>query len=147
MAILRARSRLPREAQERPPGQRMEAEMAVTLEIDNANLVVRLDGWHRWAALKREVRAPLAAITSASVSHDASKFKRGYRWPGSYVLGKIYGGTWKSKGATDFWMVDNPKQVLVIDFAGQPYDRWLLTVDYPEDWVRRLSPKSWEGWE
>ncbi len=119
--------------------------MAVTLEIDNADLVVRLDGWQRWAALKREVRAPLASIASASISRDAEMLKRGHRWPGSYVQGRMYAGTWKGKGATDFWMVSNPHEVLVIAFANQPSDRWLLTVDDPAGWVRRLSQKRWGG--
>jgi hypothetical protein len=34
--------------------------------------------------------------------------------------------------------------VVVIEFADQPYDHWLLNVDHPEDWVRRLAPKAWE---
>jgi hypothetical protein len=121
--------------------------MAVTLQIEDADLVVRLDGWQRWVALKREVRAPLAALTSASISRAANSLKRGYRWPGSYVAGRMYAGTWKSKGATDFWMVTTPHEVLVIEFTGQAYDRWLLTVDDPEAWVRRLTPKRWEAWE
>ncbi len=121
--------------------------MAVTLEIDNTELVVRLDGWQRWVALKQEVRAPLAAVTSASISRDANALKRGYRWPGSYVQGRMYAGTWKSKGATDFWMVTQPGEVLVIAFANQPYDRWLLNVDDPGEWVRRLTPKGWDGVE
>ena len=50
-------------------------------------------------------------------------------------------------GATDFWMVYYPREVLVIAFSGQPYDRWLLSVDDAEGWVRRLSPKAWDGWE
>jgi hypothetical protein len=121
--------------------------MAVTLQIDDEELVVRLDGWQRWVALKREVRAPLASVTSASLYPDANTLKRGYRWPGSYVAGRMYAGTWKSKGATDFWMVTDPHEVLVIAFADQPYDRWLLTVDDPEGWVRRLSATRWEAWE
>ena len=120
--------------------------MAVTLQIEGEELVVRLDGWQRWVALKREVRAPLASVTSALLSTDANTLKRGYRWPGSYVQGRMYAGTWKSKGATDFWMVSNPQDVLVITFTGQPYDRWLLNVADQEDWARRLSPKAWEGW-
>jgi hypothetical protein len=120
--------------------------MAVTLEIDNADLVVRLDGWQRWVALRREIRAPLAAVTSASVSTDAGALKRGYRWPGSYVMGRLYAGTWKSKGAADFWMVSDPRAVLVIVFTGQAYDRWLLNVPDAEGWVRQLAPKRWSAW-
>ena len=119
--------------------------MAVTLQIEDGELVVRLDGWQRWTALRREVRAPLASVASASISRDANTLKRGYRWPGSYVPGRMYAGTWKSKGATDFWMVTNPHEVLVIDFTDQSYDRWLLNVDDPEDWVRRLRLKVWDG--
>ena len=118
--------------------------MAVTLQVEEGELVVRLDGWQRWAALKREVQAPLASVTSASISRDANTLKRGHRWPGSYVQGRMYAGTWKSKGATDFWMVNNPREVLVIEFANQPYNRWLLNVEFPEDWVRRLTPRAWE---
>ena len=118
--------------------------MAVTLEIEDEDLVVRLDGWQRWAALKREVRAPLASVTSVSISRDANTLKRGYRWPGSHVQGRMHAGTWKSKGATDFWMASNLHEVLVIEFADQPYDRWLLNVDDPDGWLRRLSPKAWE---
>jgi hypothetical protein len=118
--------------------------MAVSLQIDGEDLVVRLDGWQRWAALKREVRSPLASVASACISTDADTLKRGHRWPGSYVQGRMYAGTWKSRGATDFWMVSSPREVLVIEFANQPYDRWLLNVDGLEDWVRRLTPKAWE---
>ena len=121
--------------------------MAVTLQIEDAELVVRLDGWQRWAALKREVRAPLAAVTAVSIARDANILKRGHRFPGSYVQGRMYAGTWQSKGATDFWMVSNPRKVLVIAFADQAYDRWLLNVDDLEGWVRRLSTKRWEAWE
>ncbi len=115
--------------------------MAVTLQIDDEELVVRLDGWQRWAALKREVRAPLAAVAAVSLATDAGALERGHRWPGSHVAGRMYAGTWKSRGATDFWMVNTPHNTLVIEFANQPYDRWLLSVDDPEQWVRRLSRK------
>lgn len=121
--------------------------MAVTLQIEDDELIVRLDGWQRWAALKREVRAPLESVTSAYLSSDASALKRGHRWPGSHVAGRMYAGTWKSKGATDFWMMNTPHEVLVIEFANQPYDRWLLSVDDPESWVRGLSDKRWIGFE
>ena len=116
--------------------------MAVTLQIEGDELIVRLDGWRRWVALKREVRAPLGSVTSAFISTDGDTLKRGYRWPGSHVQGRMYAGTWKTKGATDFWMVNNLHEVLVIEFANQAYDRWLLNVDDPEGWVRRLSPQA-----
>ena len=121
--------------------------MAVTLQIEDDELIVRLDGWQRWAALKREVRAPLDSVTSAYLSRDANALKRGFRWPGSHVADRMYAGTWKSKDATDFWMMTTPHEILVIEFANQPYDRWLLSVPDPESWVRRLSRKTWAGWE
>lgn len=116
--------------------------MAVTLQMEDEELVVRLDGWQRWVALKREVRAPLGSVTSAFISINGDTLKRGHRWPGSHVQGRMHAGTWKSKGATDFWMVDNLREVLVIEFADQVYDKWLLNVDDPEGWVRRLSPQA-----
>ena len=121
--------------------------MAVTLQVEGEELVVRLDGWQRWAALKREVRAPLAAVTAVSVSRDANALKRGHRWPGSYVQGRMYAGTWKSRGAADFWMVTHPHDALVIEFADQAYERWLLNVDDPAGWVRRLSRNTWTAWD
>ncbi|MEZ4563234.1 MAG: hypothetical protein R2853_10895 [Thermomicrobiales bacterium] len=76
--------------------------MAVTQQIEGEDLVVRLADWSRWVA------------------------------PNRGFAGRMYAGTWQSKGATGFWMVTNPRETVVIASSSQRSYGWLLDVDDQE---------------
>ena len=101
----------------RAPVSRVKLQMAVTRQIEGEDLVVRLADWSRWVALNRG------------------------------FAGRMYAGTWQSKGATGFWMVTNPREAVVIASSSQRSYGWLLDVDGREGRVRQLSPKRWEACE
>ena len=68
------------------------------LVIEGDELVVQLSRWERLAALRRDVRLPLAAVRSAAVEGEPWRALRGIRSPGTGWPGRIAYGTWRLTG-------------------------------------------------
>jgi hypothetical protein len=106
----------------------------VTLEVEQDELVVRLSGVEHAAALRREVRVPLALIESVCADPDPWSALRGIRAPGTGIPGVVaYGVRRITGGAPDFAAVHGRGPAVRIDLApGAPFGRLLVTVEDAE---------------
>jgi hypothetical protein len=68
------------------------------LVVEGDELVVRLSGWERAAAMRGEVRVPLSAVRSVEVVSDPWHALRGIRSPGTGWPGVIAYGTRRMTG-------------------------------------------------
>jgi hypothetical protein len=68
------------------------------LVVEGAELVVRLSGWERAAAIRGDVRVPLAAVSSVALEPDPWDALRGIRSPGTGWPGVIAYGTRRLTG-------------------------------------------------
>jgi hypothetical protein len=102
----------------------------VTLEGED--LVVRLDGWDAAAALKRELRVPLAAVRSVRVGRFDDD---GWQIAGTGLPFTEYraGRFWR-RGERQFLSFSRREPVLVVEFdrsAGAPYDLVAIQISDP----------------
>ncbi|MBD0693950.1 hypothetical protein [Streptomyces sp. CBMA123] len=72
------------------------------LLVDGDDLVVRLTWWERIVTRRREVRAPLEAVTAVEVQPDRWRALRGIRISGLAVPGALCLGVWRHKDGRDF---------------------------------------------
>jgi hypothetical protein len=47
-------------------------------------------------------------------------------------------GSWRESGSVSFAACHGHRQTIVVDLAGQAYDRLIVTIDNPEGAVQRL---------
>jgi hypothetical protein len=110
----------------------------IDLLVEGGEVVVRLSGWDRVFALRREVRAPLASVTDVAHDQHIARNPKAPKWPGTRWPGKIYAGTWLHPDGRWFWCVRDPARAVRVDFADQPFRRWVVSVDDPPAAVRAI---------
>ena len=100
------------------------------LAIEGDELVVHLSRWERLAALRGDVRLPLAAVSSATVEGDPWRALRGIRSPGTGWPGRIAYGTWRLTGdRKDFAAVLKDRPVVRVELdPPSSYSRLLVSV-------------------
>ena len=119
-----------------------------SLEVQSEELVVRLSAVEQAAAMRREIRVPLAAIERVCTEPDPWGALRGIRAPGTGIPGVVaYGVRRVTGGAPDFAAVHGCGPAVRIDLApGAPFGRLVVTVDDTERAVAALragvSPSS-----
>jgi hypothetical protein len=103
-------------------------------------LLVRLTGWERLAALRGDVRLPLSAVSSAVVERFPWRALRGYRAPGTGWPGRIAYGVRRLTGdRKDFTAVLGERPALRIELnSPSPFARLVITVDEPDVAAARI---------
>lgn len=113
----------------------------VLLDIKQHNLVIQVLGLDRLWALKRRLVVPLEHIQS--VYHDPRVFRaswrKGVRFPGTSIPGVIAAGTFYRRGQKTFWDVKRGEKAIVLELAGDKYDRIIVEVVNPDQAVRCVS--------
>ncbi len=102
-----------------------------SLEVQSGELIVRLSGVERAAALRREVRVPLSCVESICADPDPWGTLRGMRAPGTDIPGVVaYGVRRITGGRPDFAAVHGCGPAVRVDLApGAPFGRIVVTVD------------------
>jgi hypothetical protein len=105
-----------------------------SLEVQSDQLVVRLSGVEQAAAMRREVRVPLASIERVCTEPDPWGALRGVRAPGTGIPGVVaYGVRRVTGGAPDFAAIHGCGPAVRIDLApGAAFGRLVVTVDDAE---------------
>ena len=116
--------------------------------MQSEELVVRLSAVEQAAAMRREIRVPLAAIERVCTEPDPWGALRGIRAPGTGIPGVVaYGVRRVTGGAPDFAAVHGCGPAVRIDLApGAPFGRLVVTVDDTEGAVAAVragvTPRS-----
>jgi len=104
----------------------------VTLEVQNSNLLLHVQGADKLWAFKSKLEIPLRHITGVradpSVAHG---WWRGLKLPGTNVPGVITAGTFYQHGRRVFWDVHNPENTIVIELQDERYDELIVEVADP----------------
>jgi hypothetical protein len=105
-----------------------------TLEVRQDALVVTLSGWERVAAMKREVRVPLAAVRGVCADPDPWSALRGVRVEGTGVPGMaVYGVRRMTGDRPDFAALHGRGPAVRVELTPEArYRRLLVTVADPE---------------
>jgi hypothetical protein len=108
------------------------------LLIDDETVTVALSLAEKVEALHGDVTVPRSAVVRVRTVPDGMDEVRGVRAPGTGLAGVIMVGTWRAAGAVTFAVCHGQRPAVVLELAGQPYDRLVVTVDNPEDAVASL---------
>ena len=115
--------------------------MAIALEVQDDELVVRLSGAQLVLSLCRTLRFPVAAVTGVCAAPRLQVPVNWLRWPGTSFPGLIKAGSFGRGADRDFWCVARGQQVLVVQLEpGQPYRRLVLEVPDAHADALRLRP-------
>ncbi len=115
--------------------------MAIELDLQDDQLVVRLSGAQMVLALCRTLRFPVVAVTGICAAPRKQVPATGLRLPGTSIPGRIRAGSFGRGAQRDFWCVARAEQVLVVQLEqGQPYRRLILEVPDAHAEAVRLRP-------
>jgi hypothetical protein len=110
------------------------------LEINDSNLIIKVQGADKLWALKSQLTIPLQHITDISYNPEEAKgWYHGLKLPGSQIPGVLTAGTFYKSGQKVFWDVHNPEQAIVIGLQNESYQKLIIEVSDPRTEVERVS--------
>jgi hypothetical protein len=116
---------------------RVKMSRVVSLRIDDWSVTVALSAAEKIEALHRNVTVPRTAVVGARGVPDGMAEVHG-RTTGTGLPGVMLVGTVRDSDSVTFAVCHGHRPAVVLDLAGQPYDRIVVTVQNPEEIVSRL---------
>ena len=111
-----------------------------SLMITAETVTVQLSAVEKAEALHGNVTVPRSAITSARAVDDGMDEIHGLRMPGTGIPGLLMVGTVRDRDFVTFAVCRARRPAIVIDLAGQPYNRLVITSDDAEAVAAGLAP-------
>lgn len=105
-------------------------EVSVTLML---NRFERLEGIHG------NITAAASSVTAVRASNDLWSELRGLRAPGTGIPGVIAVCTCRGPFGKDFAVVHGHRPGVVVEFDGEPFQRWVVSVDEPDQVAAAVS--------
>lgn len=102
------------------------------VEISPDRVDVRLRGFNRFWAFKRELSIPMANVKDATYVPYAPGFIGGLRWPGTAIPGVMTAGTYLSRGSKSFFAVHRGENALVLELDDWKYRRVIVDTKDPD---------------
>jgi hypothetical protein len=112
--------------------------MAELIVRDGA-VVLALTRLEHVEGFRRDLSAPVGSVTTVRVVADPWAELRGIRAPGTGVPGVVAVGTRRGSFGKDFAAVHGKVPGVVVEFDGQEFERWVLTVEDPEAAVATVT--------
>jgi hypothetical protein len=112
-----------------------------TLLIDDDTVTISLSVAEKVEALHGDVTIPRTAITRVREVEDGLREVHGLRAPGTGFPGVILVGTFRTLHHTTFAVCHGERSALVLDVAGQAYDRIIVTVDNADEALGALGTR------
>jgi hypothetical protein len=110
--------------------------------MDGRTVTVALSSTEKIEALRGNLIVPRAAVVHARAVPDGLAEVHGPRlatgWPGVSTVGTVRDYA-RDFDSVTFAVCHGPRPAVVLDLAGQPYDRIVVTVDNPDEIVSRLT--------
>ena len=100
------------------------------ITVADDQVLVTMRGPFRLFALRSKVEVPVASVVAVRTDDHARGLVRGFRT--GTATHNILAGTFKSSGCRAFWAVDDGHDAVVIDIAGETFDRVVVEVADPE---------------
>jgi hypothetical protein len=108
------------------------------LSISDATVTVVLSAVERLEGVHGDVSVPRSSVVGARQVPDGLAEVHGIRSPGTAFPGVMMVGTWRDSDSVTFAACHGHRPAVVVDLAGQAYDRLIVTIDNPEETVERL---------
>jgi hypothetical protein len=99
------------------------------LQIDGADLVLRLRAMEKAEGAHGDIRVPLSSVTAVRSVDDPWTELRGIRAPGTGLPNVIAVGTRRGKFGKDFAAVHGKGPAVVVELEGFDYQRFVVTLE------------------
>jgi hypothetical protein len=109
------------------------------LVVAGDSVTVSLSAIEKAEAVHGDVSVPRAAVVSARVVPDGMEEVHGLRMPGTGFPDVIMVGTWRDRQRVTFAVCHGRRPAVVLELAGQRYDRIVVTVEHPDEVVASLT--------
>ncbi len=112
----------------------------VTISIADGNLVVDVQGSHKFFAMKSQITVPLEHVESAR--HDpeyANRWWHGVKMVGSEFFNVFAAGTFWSTDGFRFWDVRHPENAIVIDLKDEKLAEIVVEVEEPFETIQLIE--------
>jgi len=103
------------------------------LLIDEGSVTVALTTTEKFEALHGDVVLPRSSVRDVRAVQDGMEEIHGMRMPGTGFPGVVMVGTWRDTAGVTFAVCHGRRPGVVLELAGQPYDRVVVTVENPEE--------------
>ena len=113
----------------------------VAVETDGVVVRLRILGWHRLWAFKRELEVDLRNVVAVRPK-DPGLRPPWLRRVGTAITGLIYAGVFRGRGRREFWDWSRGKGTIQMELADERYTRVVVSVDAPEETIRRIQGKA-----
>jgi len=100
------------------------------LRVEGVDVVVHLDRFEALAALRREVRAPVACLRMVHVEESPFSGLSRFRLPGLWWPGALIVGSSRRQGRREFAVVRAGRAAVVLEAEGARWDR--IAVSLPD---------------
>jgi hypothetical protein len=110
-----------------------------TLVIDADAITLHLSGAEKAESLHRDMSFPRTAVTGVRVVSSGMDEVAGFKLVGAGIPGVLMVGTWRSQRSSTFAACHGTGPAIVIDLAGEHYDRIVVTLDDPEQVASQLQ--------
>jgi hypothetical protein len=107
------------------------------LLIDDRAVIVSMSVMEKLEALHGNVTIPRTAVVGARAIPDGMAELRGIS-TGTGLPGVTMAGTFRDNGSVTFAVCHGRRPAVILDLAGHPYDRIVVTVDNPDEILSRL---------
>ncbi len=110
-----------------------------TINLSPTTVGIRLTRLEKLLGLARDLEVPVDAVRSARVVPDGIAAARGLRAPGLGIPGYRLIGTWRGRRSKALVSVRGRRPALLLEIVGQRFDRVLVTVEEPQEYVDQLT--------
>jgi hypothetical protein len=115
------------------------------LQIDGAELVVRLRSLEKAEGAHGDIRVPLSAVTAVRSVDDPWPELRGIRAPGTGLPNVIAVGTRRGAFGKDFAAVHGKGPAVVVELEGADYERLIVTLDNAAARAQTIAEAAGKG--
>jgi hypothetical protein len=115
------------------------------LQIDGADLVLRLRAIEKAEGAHRDIRVPLSSVTAVRAVEDPWPELRGIRAPGTGLPNVIAVGTRRGNFGKDFAAVHGKGPAVVVELEGADYERLIVTLDDAAARARTIAEAVGKG--
>lgn len=109
-----------------------------SVRVEGGTVTIVLSVAEKVEAIHGDIRVARSSITDVYTAVDGMGEISGLRMPGTAVPGLIDAGTFLSDGQRTFAVVHGHAPAVVLDLAGEAFDRIVVTVNDPHEVIASL---------
>jgi len=110
-----------------------------TLTTTADSVTLALSRFERLEGIHGDITAAASSVTAVRASQDLWSELRGLRAPGTGIPGVIAVCTCRGSFGKDFAVVHGKRPGVVVEFKGEPFQRWVVSVDDPDQVVAAVA--------